>query len=186
MNKTMRVFAVALLLVSVVVLWGCGGNKEEQKGETQTENMQTQTQVDNRLQAKPGSEAEAKLQGNEMVGDTVVTPSGLKYIDIKVGDGATPEKGQMVEVHYTGWLTDGTKFDSSRDRGQPFTFPLGMGRVIKGWDQGVATMKVGGERKLIIPPDLAYGARGIPPRIPPNSTLVFDVELLGIKTPGGN
>ncbi len=184
MNKTMRVFAAALLLVSVVVLWGCG-NREQEKSETQTENMQTQAQQDERLQAKPGSEAEAMMKQNEVSGDTVTTPSGLKYIDIKVGDGAMPQTGQMVEVHYTGWLTDGTKFDSSRDRGQPFTFPLGMGRVIKGWDEGVASMKVGGERRLIIPPDLAYGSRPVG-AIPPNSTLIFDVDLLGIKTAGGN
>ncbi len=108
-------------------------------------------------------------------------PSGLQYIDVKVGDGATPQNGQTVRVHYTGWLDNGTKFDSSRDRNQPFEFGLGMGMVIKGWDEGVATMKVGGQRKLIIPADLGYGARGAGGVIPPNARLTFDVELLGIK-----
>jgi FKBP-type peptidyl-prolyl cis-trans isomerase len=107
--------------------------------------------------------------------------SGLQWKDLTVGTGATPAAGQTVFVHYTGWLTDGKKFDSSRDRGQPFTFPLGRGRVIKGWDEGVATMKVGGRRELLIPPDLAYGARGFPGAIPPNATLRFDVELLDVK-----
>jgi len=109
-----------------------------------------------------------------------VTDSGLKIEDLKVGDGQEAKKGDTVEVHYTGWLTDGTKFDSSVDRGQPFDFRLGAGQVIRGWDEGVEGMKVGGKRKLTIPPELGYGARGIGP-IPPNSTLVFDVELLGIK-----
>lgn len=111
---------------------------------------------------------------------TIKTNSGLEYIDIKVGTGAVAVAGKNVSVHYTGWLTNGTKFDSSVDRGQPFQFPLGMGRVIRGWDEGVAGMKVGGKRKLIIPPNLGYGERDMGV-IPPNSTLIFEVELLGVK-----
>ncbi len=111
--------------------------------------------------------------------DAVTTPSGLKYTDMTEGTGASPEQGQLVTVHYTGTLEDGTKFDSSRDRGQPFKFKIGVGQVIKGWDEGVGTMKVGGRRNLVIPPELGYGSRGIGP-IPPNSTLLFDVELLKI------
>lgn len=106
------------------------------------------------------------------------TPSGLRYINEKEGDGAPVRNGQTVSVHYTGWLTNGTKFDSSRDRGQPFAFPLGAGRVIKGWDEGVATMRIGSKRRLIISAQLAYGAQGAGASIPPNSTLIFDVELL--------
>lgn len=112
-------------------------------------------------------------------GKLVTTESGLQYEDLVVGTGASPLAGQNVTVHYTGTLENGTKFDSSTDRGQPFQFRIGTGRVIKGWDEGVMTMKVGGKRKLIIPPSLGYGARGIGP-IPPNSTLIFEVELLGI------
>ena len=104
----------------------------------------------------------------------------LQMEDLTVGTGAVAKSGQNVEVHYVGTLTNGKKFDSSRDRGEGFTFELGAGEVIKGWDQGVAGMKVGGLRKLTIPPELAYGARGYPPVIPPNSTLVFEVELLGV------
>jgi peptidylprolyl isomerase len=109
----------------------------------------------------------------------VTTDSGLKYTEITEGTGATPEPGQLVTVHYTGTLKDGTKFDSSRDRGQPFKFKIGVGQVIKGWDEGVGSMKVGGRRTLEIPPELGYGSRGIGP-IPPNSTLFFDVELLKV------
>jgi FKBP-type peptidyl-prolyl cis-trans isomerase len=109
------------------------------------------------------------------------TPSGLRYQELAVGDGAEATGGgQTVEVHYTGWLEDGTKFDSSVDRGQPFGFPLGAGHVIRGWDEGVVGMRVGGRRKLIIPAELGYGARGAGGVIPPNATLVFDVELLAV------
>jgi FKBP-type peptidyl-prolyl cis-trans isomerase len=100
--------------------------------------------------------------------------------ELAVGDGALAAAGQQVKVHYTGWLTDGTKFDSSKDRNDPFVFPLGAGRVIKGWDEGVQGMKVGGKRKLTIPPALGYGTRGAGGVIPPNATLVFEVELLGV------
>ena len=106
------------------------------------------------------------------------TPNGLTYKDVTEGTGAEAKKGDQVSVHYTGWLMDGTKFDSSKDRGDPFEFPLGAGHVIKGWDEGVAGMKIGGKRTLIIPAALGYGARGAGGVIPPNATLKFDVELL--------
>jgi len=108
------------------------------------------------------------------------TPSGLIIEDVTVGEGVAAATGQKVTVHYTGWLTNGTQFDSSKDRNDPFVFPLGGGRVIKGWDEGVQGMKVGGKRKLTIPPALGYGARGAGGAIPPNATLVFEVELLGV------
>jgi len=118
-------------------------------------------------------------------GKTMTTPSGLQITDGKVGTGAMPKTGQTCVMHYTGWLYEngqkGKKFDSSVDRGEPFEFPIGQKRVIAGWDEGVATMKVGGKRTLIIPPALGYGARGAGGVIPPNATLMFDVELLDVK-----
>lgn len=119
--------------------------------------------------------------GEKTVMEEVKTKSGLKYIELVVGDGDSPKTGDEVAVHYTGYLTDGKKFDSSVDRNKPFSFTIGYGQVIKGWDEGVATMKVGGKRKLIIPANLGYGSRGAGRVIPPNAELVFDVELLGVK-----
>ncbi len=110
----------------------------------------------------------------------VTTSSGLRYTDLVVGNGALAEDGMMVAVHYTGWLTDGTKFDSSVDRGQPFSFQLGASQVIPGWDEGVKGMRVGGKRKLVIPPELGYGDRGAGGVIPPNATLVFEVEFVNV------
>ncbi|GDX38065.1 peptidyl-prolyl cis-trans isomerase [Methylocystaceae bacterium] len=117
--------------------------------------------------------------------EVTLTASGLKIIDNKIGSGASPKIGQTCVMHYTGWLyingAKGKKFDSSRDRGEPFEFSIGQGKVIPGWDEGIETMKVGGKRTLIIPPQLGYGAAGAGASIPPNSTLIFDVELLDVK-----
>jgi len=121
--------------------------------------------------------------GNLFAGDTVTTESGLKYIVLKKGKGKKSVNGRLAEVHYTGWLIDGKKFDSSRDRNETFEFTLGAKQVIKGWDEGVALMKIGDEFRLILPPELAYGERGAGKIIPPNATLIFDVELLGVHKP---
>ena len=117
----------------------------------------------------------------KVAGPGVTTPSGLRYWDIKVGTGATAVAGKKVKVDYTGWLVNGKKFDSSVGTGKPFELTLGNGDVIKGWDEGIAGMKVGGKRQLRIPPDLAYGERGYPGAIPPNATLIFDVRLVGVE-----
>jgi len=128
-------------------------------------------------QGKPDNSAPTKVTG-----EPTKLPDGLEYWDIKTGTGATAKAGQSASVHYTGWLTNGRKFDSSLDRGQPFTVsPLGSAPVIKGWNEGIIGMKVGGKRQLRIPPDLAYGQRGYPGVIPPNATLIFDVELLSVQ-----
>lgn len=127
-------------------------------------------------------QADASALGGPMTIDKPqITDSGLQYTDLEVGTGDEASAGQTVVVHYRGTLEDGSQFDASYDRGQPFSFPLGAGRVIKGWDEGVQGMKVGGKRKLVIPPDLGYGARGAGGVIPPNATLIFEVELLEVK-----
>jgi FKBP-type peptidyl-prolyl cis-trans isomerase FkpA len=154
--------AASLLLLAVMPVWS--------QDSTTTPAAQTPT-----VQAKDNMKKTTKEP------KTITTASGLKYQVLKKGKGAVAKAGQTVTVHYTGWLTDGTKFDSSVDRGQPFTFNLGAGQVIKGWDEGVAGMKVGEKRKLTIPPDLGYGPQGAGNVIPPNATLIFDVELLGIQ-----
>jgi peptidylprolyl isomerase len=150
---TLRFFLVLAFLAAAGIAAGCGGNKS----------------------AGPSTSAPMKVTGAP-----TTTPSGLQYWDLVVGTGATAMPGNVVKVHYSGFLTTGAKFDSSRDRGEPFTFPLGAGQVIKGWDEGVAGMKVGGQRQLRIPPELGYGAAGAPGAIPPNATLIFDVELLDV------
>jgi peptidylprolyl isomerase len=123
----------------------------------------------------------APAQGEKGAAGMIKTPSGLAYADLKEGAGPLPTAGKQVKVHYTGWLENGTKFDSSVDRGEPFVFAIGVGQVVPGWDEGVMSMKVGGKRKLIIPPQLGYGTRGAGGVIPPNATLIFEVELLDVE-----
>lgn len=155
---------VALAALAVVLLAVCGGGSDD--GENASE-------------AGSGSDEEATCDQG-----VVETDSGLKYEILECGDGETAEKGDTVSVHYVGTLADGTKFDSSRDRGEPFSFPLGAGQVIQGWDEGVAGMQIGETRKLTIPPELGYGPQGTGP-IPPNATLIFEVELLDITSSQG-
>ncbi|AFY99589.1 FKBP-type peptidyl-prolyl cis-trans isomerase [Calothrix sp. PCC 6303] len=168
--------SVMLLCVVILVLAQIGGNKESALAES----IASPTN-----QPSPASTVITEnntLLASKDMSDTnsITTPSGLKYVEIEEGTGETPQSGQTVTVHYTGTLENGSKFDSSRDRNEPFKFKIGAGQVIKGWDEGLSTMKVGGRRTLTIPPELGYGSRGIGP-IPPNSTLIFDVELLGVS-----
>lgn len=168
-GRWMRVSLAALLAVTLVFVAGCSQGSETTPQTTQPSEQQ---------QDGTGSADTSATQDTTPAAEEVTE---LKIEDLVVGTGAEAKTGNTVSVHYTGWLTDGTKFDSSVDRGQPFQFTIGQGRVIRGWDEGVPGMKVGGKRKLTIPPDMGYGANGSPPVIPPNATLVFEVELLGVQ-----
>ena len=168
MSKAKLLLGFSLLLVSGMVVAANTGDKPSAP----------KVEAANKATLKMGASTKNKM---EQKGAVVKTPSGLSYIDLKVGTGPSPIKGQRVTVHYVGTLKDGTKFDSSKDRGQPFQFIIGVGQVIRGWDEGVGTMKVGGIRQLIIPPALGYGASGAGNVIPPNAELHFDVELLSIQ-----
>ena len=164
---------VLFLLIILSIVIGC----EHNPGDSSEESIIQDNVNKNKVVAKDNVK-----QGDKMTEENFIeTGTGLKYIDIKVGDGASPSIGQKVTVHYTGKLANGKKFDSSLDRNRPFSFVIGVGQVIKGWDEGVMSMKVGGKRKLIIPSDLGYGARGAGNVIPPNSELHFEVELLDVK-----
>jgi FKBP-type peptidyl-prolyl cis-trans isomerase len=169
-----RTLPTALLVASGLLLSACGG-----------EVIDTTKPSAAPAASSPAAAATVSPAANpddfKATGAEQSTPSGLKYIDITPGSGATAATGQSAAVQYTGWLTSGTKFDSSRDRGQPFTFKIGAGEVIKGWDEGVVGMKVGGKRKLLIPYALAYGDAGRPPTIPPKADLVFMVELISVQ-----
>lgn len=173
MREVLISMGVVLACVLVVVLTQFTGQQDSANADelNQSQTVLT-TVVENNVTASNNIMTDA---------DIVTTESGLKYKELQEGTGATPKKGQTVVVHYIGTLEDGTKFDSSRDRNRPFSFKLGEGQVIKGWDEGLSTMKVGERRQLIIPPELGYGARGAGGVIPPNATLIFDVELLKIS-----
>jgi len=154
-----------ILVLALATAVACSSDREAQ----QTEEGATVSQS----ASQPGGPP-------PVTGDTVSTVSGLQYIVLRSGDGPQTEPGKVVSVHYTGWLTDGSKFDSSLDRNQPIRFPVGTGRVIPGWDEAVGMMRVGDKWRIILPPEIAYGAQGRPPVIPPSSTLIFDVELVGV------
>lgn len=182
MREILISLGVMLVCAVLLVVSQLSGNQSEAiAGELTTPEPQAVATT----QQRPTSEASPLIAGASTVPNSkgkktvMTTPSGLQYVDLVAGTGESPKAGQVVTVHYTGTLENGKKFDSSRDRNKPFKFKIGVGQVIKGWDEGVGSMKVGGRRQLTIPPELGYGSRGIGP-IPPNSTLLFDVELLKI------
>ncbi len=179
MREVLISFSVMLVCVLVLVV----AQFSSSNATAEADNLPKQSMVDMVADVVIAEAAKLTPQTSETktMSEIVTTPSGLKYEVITAGTGATPTAGQTVIVHYTGTLDDGTKFDSSRDRNEPFKFKLGAGQVIKGWDEGLATMKVGDRRNLILPPELGYGSRGAGGVIPPNATLIFDVELLGIQ-----
>lgn len=179
----------ATLALAAMILWaqllgGCAGSKDKTAGgDSGAPQTTTQTPAAEQAQTPPPEQRSAQVGPTPTdPGQIKTTSSGLQYVELTPGTGATPQAGQRVSVHYTGWLLDGKKFDSSVDRGTPFQFVLGQGQVIKGWDEGLSTMQVGGKRKLIVPANLAYGDRDVGNGlIPANSTLVFEVELLGVN-----
>jgi peptidylprolyl isomerase len=179
MREVLISFSVMLVCVLVLVV----AQFTSSNATAEADHLPKQSMVDMVADVVIAEAAKLTPQTSEpkTMSEIVTTPSGLKYEVITAGTGATPKAGQTVVVHYTGTLDDGTKFDSSRDRNQPFKFTLGAGQVIKGWDEGLATMKIGDRRNLILPPELGYGSRGAGGVIPPNATLIFDVELLGIE-----
>ena len=174
------VVAVCSLVLIVSIFLNVGAKSEAIASQT----GQSSSTVSTAPQSEPSNSiALGQTTSTEKINmdNAIETDSGLKYVEITEGTGDSPTTGKKVTVHYTGTLENGTKFDSSRDRGTPFEFTIGVGQVIKGWDEGVATMKVGGRRQLIIPAQLGYGSRGVPGVIPQNATLIFDVELLDVK-----
>ena len=180
-------FKYLFVMLLIVVLPACGGGTSPQASEATTEAAPPTTEAvsdEASTEAEPAAEeAPAAAAADADAEDIVTTDSGLQYVILEEGTGASPEPGSLVAVHYTGTLEDGTVFDSSRDRGQPIQFPVGRGQVIPGWDEGIALMKEGGKARLIIPSDLAYGDQGIQGIIPPGATLIFDVELVSVSPP---
>ncbi len=180
--------SLGLMLVCVAMFFGAqfwGGGEATAQGldatnVTLTATTTTLMATEQGTDPSPASAADLSSPTSTMPEDLTTLDSGLQYEEMTVGEGASPQTGERVSVHYTGTLLDGTQFDSSRDRNRPFDFKIGVGQVIKGWDEGVSSMKVGGRRKLVIPPNLAYGDRGAGGVIPPNATLIFDVELLRV------
>ncbi|MBD3226325.1 MAG: FKBP-type peptidyl-prolyl cis-trans isomerase [Caldithrix sp.] len=164
MRKLISYFMIPFIMM---LMLSCGSDKQKDSAEQQSGNE--------------AARKKANTKDFSIPEDAVTTESGLKYVELKEGSGDQPQTGQKVVVHYTGWTMDGKKFDSSVDKGQPFSFTIGKGEVIAGWDEGISTMKEGGKRRLFIPSELAYGERGIPGVIPPNAMLVFDAELLSIE-----